>query len=165
MTWLDPVGVVIGLLIAVPVLWTWYEIVVGKRRRERRWYREAGRRPGQRPAILIVDLLTGKNIRTSVEHFRQGHEALRQIPADRIVSVNHDSRIAPDDMPELARKIRRAAADLLAAGADTIHLFYAGPTIVAAVAGAELANTARVIVYQHEPGEYRNFGPLRSELP
>jgi hypothetical protein len=29
--------------------------------------------------------------------------------------------------------------------------------------GAELANTARVLVYQHEAAGYRNFGPLRME--
>jgi hypothetical protein len=29
MTWFDPVGVVVGLIIAVPVLWTWYEVVLG----------------------------------------------------------------------------------------------------------------------------------------
>jgi hypothetical protein len=163
MKWLDPVGVVIGLLIAIPVFWTWYEIIFGYRRRQRKWRREASQQNGVRPAILIVDLLTGKDIRTSIEHARQQHEALRDIPGDRIIYIDIQERIGIDNMPTLANKLRRACADLIAMGADTIYLFYAGPTGVATIVGAELANTARVLVYQHEKGGYTNIGPLQEE--
>ena len=32
----------------------------------------------------------------------------------------------------------------------------------AALVGAKFANGARVLLYQHEGGSYRNFGPLRA---
>ena len=117
--WLDPLGIVLGLIALVPIFWTWWDVVFGRRRRQRRWFAEISRRPGERPAILIVDL------------------------------------------PELHRELRKEAAQLLNAGTDCIHYFHAGPAIAAALVGAEFANGARVLFYQHEGGSYRNFGPLR----
>ncbi len=164
MTWLDPVGIVIGLGVAVPVFWTWYEVVFGRGWRRRRWYREIRTRPGDRPAILIVDLLAEKDIRASVEQFRQYHELLREVPEDRVFVLRRNKHIGPDDMPRLADDIREAAASLMASGADSIHFFYAGPAAVAALVGAELANVARVLVYQHGATGYQCLGPLRGEV-
>lgn len=162
MTVLDPIGVVIGLIIAVPVFWTWIDVVFGERRRRRRRFREVRRQPGQRPAILIVDLLTGRDIRLAVERYRAAHPDLNEIPPERIVVVSRERRLTADDMPELAQEIRNAGARLMASGVDTVHYFHAGPAAVAAIVGAELANAHRVMLYQHDPDGYRNFGPLRS---
>jgi hypothetical protein len=161
---LDPIGVVVGLIIAVPVVWTWIDVVFGERRRKRRWFREARNRGGQRPAILIVDLLAAKDIRPAVEHYRQTHEALRTIPEDRILTISRAKRLCAEDMPELAQEVRTAAGKLIAAGADTVHYFHAGPAAVAAIVGAELGNAQRVMVYQHDPDGYHNFGLLRAGL-
>lgn len=30
--WLDPIGVVLGLLALVPIVWTWWDVVFGRRR-------------------------------------------------------------------------------------------------------------------------------------
>lgn len=163
MDWLDPVGVVVGLVVAFPVFWTWYEVVFGQRRRQRRWYQEVRRRSGERPAILIVDLLPEKDIRAGVQRYCSGREALKDVPTDRIIRVARDHRLRPDDMPGLYADIRKAAGTLIATGADVIHFFYAGPTVVAALVGAELANSARVLVYQHGQEGYECFGPLRWE--
>ncbi len=160
-TILDPIGVVIGLILAVPVIWTWIDVVFGQPRRRRRWFREVRQQPGQRPAILIMDLLTGRDIRLAVEHYRTAHEVLKDIPEDRILSVSRSHRLSADDMPDLSRDVRMAASRLVAAGADTVHYFHAGPAAVAAIVGAELANAHRVIVYQHDPDGYHNFGLLR----
>jgi hypothetical protein len=161
---LDPIGVVVGLIIAVPVVWTWIDVVFGERRRKRRWFREARSRPGQRPAILIVDLLAAKEIRPAVEHYRHTHDALRAIPEDRILTISRAKRLCAEDMPELAEEVRAAAGKLIAAGVDTVHYFHAGPAAVAAIVGAELGNAQRVIVYQHDPDGYHNFGLLRAGL-
>jgi len=163
--WLDPIGVVLGLLALVPIVWTWWDVVFGRRRQERRWFADIRRQPGERPAILIVDLLPGKDVRAAVEQFRRQQPALAAIPDDRVITVRRDRSLTPDDMPELHRELRRAAAQLLRAGADCIHYFHAGPAIAAAVVGAEFANGARVHLYQHDQhdrGGYVNFGPLRS---
>lgn len=159
---LDPLGIVLGLLALVPLFWTWWEVVIGRRRRERRWFAEIRRQPGERPALLIVDLLPGKEIRASVENFRLGQPALVDIAEDRIGIVRRDAALRPEDMPRLQEDLRIAAAQLLKAGADCIHCFYAGPAVAAALVGAEFANGARVLLYHHEGSGYTNFGPLRS---
>ena len=159
--WLDPLGVVLGLVALVPIIWTWWDVVFGRRRRERRWFADISRRPGERPAILVVDLLPGKDVHAAVENFRRGVPALAEIPDDRIVVIARQRALMPDDLPDLHRELRAAAAQLLKAGADCIHYFHAGPAIAAALVGAEFANGARLLLYQHDSGSYRNFGPLR----
>lgn len=160
--WLDPLGIVLGLVALVPIFWTWWDVVFGRRRRERHWFADIRRRPGERPAILIVDLLPGKDVHAAVENFRRALPALADIPDDRIVVIERQQTLMPDDLPDLHRELRAAAAQLLKAGADCIHYFHAGPAIAAALVGAEFANGARVLLYQHESGSYRNFGPLRA---
>lgn len=159
--WLDPLGIVLGLISLVPIFWTWWDVVFGRRRRERRWFAEITRRPGERPAILIVDLLPGKDVHAAVENFRRRDDALAAIPEERMVSIVRERSLTPADLPELHRELRAAAAQLLKAGTDCIHYFHAGPAIAAALVGAEFANGARVLLYQHEGGSYRCFGPLR----
>lgn len=161
--WLDPLATVLGLLALVPIVWTWWDLVFGRRRRERRWFAEISRRPGERPAILIVDLLQGKDVHAAVENFRRRDPALAAIPDDRVVSLVREQPLTPADLPDLHRELRAAAAHLLKASADCIHYFHAGPAIAAALVGAEFANGARVLLYQHEGGSYRNFGPLRRQ--
>lgn len=162
MTWLDPVGVVIGLIIAVPVFWTWWEVTLGRRRRHRRWHRELRERPGARPAILIVDLLAGKDACESVERYRHTVPALAEIPAERVFTISRNNRLTPDAMPELHRELREAARAILLSGTDTLHYFHAGPACAAALVGAEFSNACRVLIYQWDQGSYDNFGPIRS---
>jgi hypothetical protein len=160
--WLDPLGVVLGLLSLVPIVWTWWDVAFGRRRRERRWFAEISRSPGERPAILIVDLLKEKGVRPAVENFRLTVPELAGIPDDRIAIIERQQALTPADLPNLHRELRAAAAQLLKAGADCIHYFHAGPAIAAALVGAEFANGARVLLYQYEGGSYRCFGPLRA---
>ncbi len=161
MTWLDPIGIVLGLIATIPLVWTWYEVAIGERRRRKRWFEAVRRDPGARPAILIVDLLPGKDIRTVVEKFRAADSALKDIPEDRILVVTRDKPLTPEAMPDLLREIREAAAGILARGADKVHYFHAGPAVAAAPVGAEFANAVPVILYHFQGGKYLNFGPLR----
>lgn len=163
--WLDPLGIVLGLAALVPIFWTWWDVVFGRRRRERRWFADISRHPGERPAILIVDLLPGKDVHAAVENFRRRDAALAAIPDQRMVSIVREQPLTPADLPGLHRELRAAAAQLIKAGADGIHYFHAGPAIAAALVGAEFANGARVLLYQHEGGSYHNFGPLRIQSP
>jgi hypothetical protein len=162
MTYLDPIGVVVGVLIAVPVLWTWYEVTLGQRRQRRRLYRELRANPGQRPGVLVLDLLPGKDVGPAVEHFRQGDEVLKAIPPGRCFALARDRALTPEDMPGLHEDLRKVAARIVAEGVDVLHYFHAGPTVAAALVGAELANGCRVILYQYDLGNYLNFGPLKT---
>ncbi|HJO34878.1 MAG TPA: hypothetical protein QF361_01515 [Gammaproteobacteria bacterium] len=159
--WLDPIGIVLGLAALVPIIWTWWDVVFGRRRRERRWFSELARRPGERPAILIVDLLPHKDVRAAVENFRRRDRVLAAIPNERIATIVRDDLLTPTDMPHLHGELRAAAATLLKTGTDCVHYFHAGPAVAAALVGAEFANGARVVLYQHDSGSYGNFGPLR----
>ncbi len=162
---LDPIGVVVGLIVTIPIFWTWWEITLGRKRRRKIWFDQVRRSTGSRPAILVIDLLPGKNIRTSVELFRKNHEFLKLVPDDRIFVVSRAKQLAPDDMPGLACDLRDVAANIIEAAVDTVHLFYAGPVVPPAMIGAELANTCRVMLYQHSQTDgYVNWGPLRHIL-
>jgi hypothetical protein len=162
MTFVDPIGVVVGILIAVPVFWTWYEVTLGQRRQRRRLYRELRGNPGVRPGILILDLLPGKDVCPAVERFRQTDEALKLIPTERHFVLSRDQGLTPEAMPEIHTDLRAVAARIVGEGVDVLHYFHAGPAIAAALVGAELANSCRVILYHHDHGQYLNFGPLKA---
>lgn len=158
---LDPIGIVVSLLIAIPIFWTWWEIAFGAKRRHRRWFKQAQEHLGQRAGILIVDLKPGKNIRTTVEGFRQTDNKLKKIPPDRVFTLAHNQPIKPDTMPEISRELRNTASEITHAGIDQVHLFYAGPAIVGCLIGAEFANSQQVLLYHHEHGQYINYGPIK----
>lgn len=158
MTWLDPIGVVTGLLMLIPVVWGWWAVTFGRRRIA--WHREIRNQPGNRAAILIIDLLPGKEIRQQVERFRQGENDLKGISEDRIFHLCRARQLTPDDMPGLQESLQETAAEIHAAGIDTLHCFFAGPAIAAALIGREFANACRVLLYQHDHGTYLNYGPL-----
>jgi hypothetical protein len=163
--WLDPIGVIIGLIVTVPILWTWYDVVLGRRRRQRRWFAEARRAAGVRPAVLVVDLLPGKDVLPQVEQFLAGSQDLNIIPTDRRFRIQRQSWLTPQAMPWLAEEIRRCAGAISRAGCDTVHCFYAGPTAAGALIGAEFANGARCLLYQYKQGRYENWGPVRHDNP
>ncbi|MFN3752398.1 MAG: SAVED domain-containing protein [Thiobacillus sp.] len=157
---LDPIGIVVGLIIAIPVFWTWWQVVFGEYRQRRRWLAEISQHPGERPGILIIDLLPGKDIGASVRHHLSSDDGLKAVPEERIASIARDAALKPEDIIAYADELRRAARRLLDAGCDVIHLFYGGPAVGAAIVGAELSNGPRVVLYHHEQGRYIRFGPL-----
>lgn len=159
----DPIGIWVGLAIAVPIVWTWYDLVWGRRRRVRRWLAEVRGTPGHRPAVLLVDLLSQRDVGVAVRHFMAGHDTLQTVPEERIVTVTRNRDLRPEDMPALAGELRRASARVLTMGADELWVFLAGPLAAAAVVGAELANIGcRVHVLQNDRATqgYVDFGPL-----
>ena len=165
MTYLDPIGVVVGLIVSVPIVWTWWEISFGRRRKQRRWLREVRKQPGRRHGILIVDLLDKRDISTAIEKFRQQDSELKQVPKERIFSITRKKRTRPEHMPSLIEEIQGTAAKVLSNGVDTLHYFHAGPAMIAAITGAQFANSCRVFLYQYNPasGSYESYGPMRLE--
>jgi hypothetical protein len=157
---LDRIGIVAGLLLAVPVIWTWWQVVFGESRRRRRWLREIMRQPGSRPGVLIVDLLPGKDISTHVRQHLTRQAALLAVPEDRQLRVTRTEPMEPGLMLGLARDIRSAVRRMQDTGVDVLHLFYAGPDVAALLLGAELCNGPRVLLHHYEQGAYHCFGPL-----
>lgn len=157
----DPIGTWLGILLAIPILGTWYQVTIGKKRRHRIWVNQIRKATGERPAILIVDLLEGKSLLSSVERFRQGNDQLKMIPNERLFVIERNSRIGADDMAGLSQELRAKAGEILKNGTDVLHVFFGGPCIAAALIGSEFANACRVILYHQQQGDYLNWGPLR----
>ena len=158
---LDPVNSLIGLITTIVAGFTAFMVWKDQRRRKV-WLQEIAHRPGERPSILILDLLVGQDARAQIENFRMQQEGLKDIPEDRIRVVSRSSKLTPEDMPKLQQDIRDAVARLMHAGTDRIHLFLAAPQPATAVAGALLANTSAVIYhFDRELGTYVNYGLLR----
>ncbi len=158
--WLDPLGIVVGLLLAIPVFSTWYQVVWGNRRRYRQYLQAIHATPGNRPAILIIDLLPGKNIRAAVENHCQQHAGLGGIPAERIFHLQRDG-LAMYAVDAFKAAVREQVGEMYAQGVDRIHYFHAGPAMAAAMVGAELGNGCPVLLYHHEADGYRWFGLLK----
>jgi hypothetical protein len=159
-TILDPIGIVLGLVLTIPVFWTWYQVVWGNHRRYRQYLRAIRHAPGNRPAILIIDLLAGKNIRAAVENYCQQREGLRDIPRERIFYLQRDG-VGVYQLDTFKADVRKLAGEMYAQGIDRIHYFHAGPSMAAAMVGAELGNGCPVLLYHHEGDGYHNFGLLK----
>lgn len=158
--WFDKTATLLGFISLIPIFWTWYEIAWGSKRRYRAWFEAVRRTPGQRPGVLIVDLLPGREMRVQVENFLKGAEDLKAIPEERILYINHLKHTKAADLPMLVLELREQIATLMRHGVDAIHLFYGGPGTVAMLIGAELRNGCRVHLYHHQQGTYVAFGPL-----
>lgn len=158
---LDPIGIVLGILVSIPIVWTWWEVSFGARRRRRIVLEQMKQQPGSRPAILIVDLIPEKDVTSTMERYIQTRPDLRGIPNDRRFVITGAKALTPESMPAFVDDVRTRASEIVTAGVDVVHLFYAGPVIPPAIIGAEFANFGRVLLYQHQQGDYVNWGPLR----
>jgi len=158
---LDPINSLIGLVTTLIAGFTAF-LVWREGRRARKWWQEIRRTPGERPAIFVLDLLPGQDIRAQVENFRQQDGILKEIPDDRIVYVTYREKLLPDHMLNFHKDLQEKINLLGNAGADRIHLFLASPQPAAAAAGAALANKAVTLYhYDRDKGTYVNYGPLR----
>lgn len=158
--YLDPIGIVMGLLMAIPVLWTWYELVFGRRRRHQQYLAAIRKAPGERPAVLIIDLLPGRDIRVAVENYCHQSEKLREVSRQRTFHLRRDG-VGLYELDKFKQELRDLIREMYAQGVDRIHYFHAGPGMVSAVVGAELANGCPVWLYQYEGSRYQSFGLLK----
>lgn len=159
---LGPISTVFGILSAVPIFWTWYSIVWGKKKRHRRWHEQATKIPGNRPSVLIVDLLPDKDVTVQVEHFMKSDEKLKSIPQDRVFKLSRSGRLNLEDMADFHRQIVEVSAEIVHSATDVLHVFLASPVSAAAMVGAEFANAQfQVMIYQAGNGNYVNFGLLK----
>lgn len=159
-TILDPLGIVVGLVLAIPVFWTWYQVVWGSRRRYRQYLQAIRTAPGHRPVIFIVDLLPGRNIRAAVENYCQQQASLRDIPPQRIFHLQRDG-LSLSQLDAFRVSVRQQVGEMYAQGIDRIHYFHAGPSMAAAMVGAQLANGCPVLLYHHEGEGYHELGLLK----
>lgn len=159
---LSPVSNLLGVVTFIPVLFIWWDITFGRRRRHADWFKQVRVSAGERPAVLVVDLHEKFNIRTSVEAYIKSVPHLAGVASDRVFQIERTKWLTPEDIPALITEIQETAGEIVRAGTDTLHLFYAGPVIPTAFIGAIFANACKVTLYQHTPnGTYVNWGPLK----
>jgi len=159
---IDKVSQLVGILTIVPAFLAWFGVKNIQRQR-RQLVRQLQTEPGSRPALLIVSI--DKPIRSQVEAWRQQQEGLKGIPEERVFDLSWDRRLDFTELDDFIVEFRKVRARVMQAGVTKIHLFYAGPVVVAALIGAELSNGCPVILYHMEKhgqgaGEYVNWGPL-----
>lgn len=156
---IDKASQVTGVLTVVPIIWT-AMMVWHLDRRRRRELRRVAQTPGDRPAVLIVDVGTD-SIRAIAERWVRQQEDFRDLPESAIHYLDHPGRLEIEQISGFMEKFRKAVGQIWKDGPDKIHLLYRGPIMLAAMIGAELSNGTTVILYQHESNfGYRNWGPL-----
>lgn len=158
---LNPIAIIFGIISAIPIFWTWYEVIFGRQRRQRQFLKDIKCSQGDRPSILVVDLKPDSNIFNQVLQARQQEELLKNVPEDRIFHIRNDTWLKPDDMLTIVDTLRVQLGKIAMAGTDVLYLIYAGPVMPASIIGAELANSCRVILFQHQQGKYINWGMLK----
>ena len=164
-TYLGPLAIIVGIFASIPIFWTWYDIVFGRKKRQKDIIRQVKEFSGNRPSILIVSIK--HDIEALVMHFIAGDIALSalEIPKDRIFKLDR-VYLKTEDMPSLFDELHIISANITRAGTDVLHLFIAAPVFFAAMVGAEFANAGfEVNIYHNEPkGSYTNFGPIKPKI-
>jgi hypothetical protein len=160
---LSVIASVVGIITAIPIFWTWYEVTFGRTRRHKAQLQQIMQAPGSRPAILIVDLLPGKDVKAQVMNYVKSRPELAGIPAERTFHIGTEKPMSPEEVPAFVDRLRTVSADIVRAGTDCVHLFYAGPIVAMAHVGVEFKRGCKVLLYHHEHGTYVPWSPL--ELP
>lgn len=153
---LDAIDVVLGLLIAIPVLWTCWSLVFGRQRSAQRQYRALLQDPsGLRHGVLIVNLLPDKDVAGALQTHRTSEPTLLQIPDSSVLSLHRAQVPRSDQDHDYAIEVRRLIAELIAKCVGTIHLYFAGPRMSPALHDAILATGVRVFVYHYRRGSHQ----------
>jgi len=157
----DLISIWVGLIIAIPVFWTWWSVAMGEARQRKKWLNRAKREKGDDPAVLIVDLLSNTEMRAQVVRYLKSQHI--DVAEDRFAVIDRKKDVVPDDMAELSGEIHGAVGKLNYMAADVVHVFFGGPGCVGLMIGAELSNLpCKIHFHQSSRGEgYQDFGPIR----
>ena len=157
--WLTDLATIVGLISFIPIAWTWYAIIWGRKRQHDAWYNEA-RTGASADIVLVVDLLPNSHMLSQVRQYLANEK--RDVPDKRFIVFEHNGDLTPDNIPSLVQELRKKIAEISHMGAGTLHIFFGGPCAFATIVGCELANRGNVIVHHHpREGGYENWGPLR----
>jgi len=163
-TWdiLDKIGIITGLITAF-ISFATLIMVYRQKTLLKRYSKNIAEKKGDNPAVLIVNLLSG-SIEAQVQQFMKKDALLANVSQDMVVSYSWQKKnlIAPEDINEILREIQSNYSKIKEKGYDSLSLFYAGPTIIAAMVGAMLSNSPMVRVYQLDKGaqNYKYWGLL-----
>ena len=103
-------------------------------------------------AVLMISV-GHPSIRVDVETFIRNNEEMKATEIGKnIFELSHKDKVmdesAVDTTYEILKRVREIEEQLKEQGVQRLHLLYAGPSMVAAMIGAELANRFIVLCYQ-----------------
>lgn len=160
---MDRIGIVVGLIVSVPVFWSFFILLSIKRKREVILGR-IRQTVGNRPAVLIVDVIKpdGESIRAQVEHWIRDREEFTDIDPSKIHVAEFRGEMLSDDMDSFIADIRKKIGSIMALGTDRVHLFIRSPMPVALCVGEILSNSGcPIVLYHNQPNVgYQNWGLL-----
>lgn len=155
LTWeaVDKFGVIIGLLVAVPVFWSWW-ILLTQKRRQKHLLRSLEKISGDRPVAVSIDLMPGESGNQAFMYLKkQGLEM-------ELLKISRE-RLDKDMLQGFVTELLRVRTEAMGKGADRLHLFYRGPVAGALLVGEVFSNTAATIYhFDKNLGTYENWGPL-----
>lgn len=142
----------LGIVLAVPTLYAAVKYLTKERRREKQLIRTISQSNGYTNAALAISI-GGPSIRVDVETFLRNNPDLKSVTGGIKFHEFHYAHSISEDksalqIEEIMIQIRIIENHLKEQGVQRVHLFYAGPTIVATMIGAELANRFRILCYQ-----------------
>ncbi len=143
----------IGVVLAVPVLWSWY-ILLGNKRRQRQLIKSLEATVGDRPVAISIDLMPGESENQALAFLKKHGLNMELLKITR-------ERFDKDNLQDFVSELHKIKAEAMAKGADRLHLFYRGPVVGALVVGEVFSNTATNIYhFDKNIGTYESWGPL-----
>ncbi len=149
-----------ALVTTVASVCTLYAVTLGRKARHQRWFMQALAAKAPQEAILLVDLRPDVDIRAQVERARRDMPNLIPQSVD-LMCLSRATAISVQDIPDLVRELRRKIADVVAMGAGSVLLIYAGPVQFASIVGYELRTMPNVRLLHYDKGTYVDWGPLQ----
>jgi hypothetical protein len=160
---LDRAGIIIGIVMFAPVLYSAWALMMERRRKKIR-IEKIRSTPGSRPSVLIVDVKKPdtESMRAQVENYLRSGTTSIVVPDEAIFLAEYNGIMNSKDMDKFMIEVRKKVGKAVAYGTDKIHLFMRGPFPVIASVGEYLSNSnARIILHHSQPGEgYQNWGLL-----
>ena len=152
-TYLDPIGIVVGLGLAIPVFWSW-AILLGNRRRQREALENIINTTGDRPSALVISIGPG-DVTNQVQAYLNDQDMQMKVESLQIPVLTKDKIL------DFVQELRKKRAELMKKGVGKVHLFYFGPVAGALLVGDVFSNGAVSIYYYHrDKGYYECWGPL-----
>ena len=151
--WIQNVEAFIGVILAIPVFWSWY-ILLGNKRRQKQLIKSLEVATGDRPIAISIDLMPGESENQALMFLKKQNLDMELFKITR-------EMLRKDEIQDLVLELYKIKADAMSKGADRIHLFYRGPVIGALIVGEVFSNTAVTIYhFDKNTGCYESWGPL-----
>jgi hypothetical protein len=148
----DKIGIVVGLLLALPVFWSWV-ILLGQKKRQKRILQSLSQSSGEMPVAVVVDI-GPEEIKNQVVAF------LKKSAMDMELLAVSAKRLDKENLQDFVADLHRVKAQAMEKGADRFHLFYRGPVPGALIAGGVFSNTVTTIYHLDKGVGYESWGPL-----